>query len=249
VRYTDGADLDEADAHLAAVDAVMAALIQQFGPVDDDLDVATGDLYGALILAITSQQLSTRSARAIYGRLTTRFGGRTPTPEELLADDPDTLRTTAGFSHAKVRSLRSLAEHIVSGELDLDRLREVDDDEATRALVAVKGIGDWTASMFLIFTLHRPDVLARGDLGIRQAAKRAYGLQTLPDPDALTALGEGWRPYRTRACLYLWRSLQDIPTPTALPLPVAVAEAQAVGDTHAVADAHTLADGAKRHQR
>jgi DNA-3-methyladenine glycosylase II len=214
--YASGARLDAADAHLAAADPVMAGLIMRFGPVGEDLDVAIGDLYGALILAITSQQLSTRSARAIYGRLTNRFGGRTPTPAELLADDPDLLRSAVGLSHAKMRSLRSLAEHIVSGELDLERLRELDDDDATRALVAVTGIGEWTASVFLIFTLHRPDVLARGDLGVRQAAMRAYGLDRLPDPAALTEMGEAWRPYRTRACLYLWRTLQnapDVPVP------------------------------------
>jgi DNA-3-methyladenine glycosylase II len=209
--YANGTKLDTADAHLAAADPVMADLIKRFGPVDEDLHIAAGDLYGALILAITSQQLSTRSARAIYARLTTRFGGRTPTPAELLADDPEALRTAAGLSHAKLRSLRSLAEHIISGELDLGRLPELDDDEATRALVAVKGIGEWTAGVFLIFTLHRQDVLARGDLGIRQAARRAYGLDSLPDPVALTAMGEPWRPYRTRACLYLWQSLQETP--------------------------------------
>lgn len=209
--YANGAKLDAGDLHLAAADPVMADLITRFGPVGEDLDVAVGDLYGALILAITSQQLSTRSARAIYGRLTARFGGRTPTPAELLADDPDSLRPAVGLSHAKMRALRSLAEHLVSGDLDLERLRELDDGEATLALTAVTGIGEWTASMFLIFTLHRPDVLARGDLGVRQAAMRAYGLDRLPDPIALTVMGEPWRPYRTRACLYLWRSLQHGP--------------------------------------
>ncbi len=206
-KYGGGGDLDAADTYLAAADPVMADLIHRLGPVDDDLGVPIDDLYGALILAITSQQLSTHAARAIYGRLTTRFAGRTPTPEELLADDPEALRTAAGLSHAKVRSLRSLAEHILSGELELDRLQELDDDSATRALVSIKGIGEWTASVFLIFTLHRPDVLAGGDLGIRKAAERAYGLESIPGPAELTALGEAWRPYRTRACLYLWRSL------------------------------------------
>ncbi len=206
-KYAGGGDLDAADTHLAAADPVMADLIHRLGPVDDDLGVPIDDLYGALILAITSQQLSTHAARAIYGRLSARFAGRTPTPEELLADDPEELRTAAGLSHAKVRSLRSLAEHILSGELDLDGLQELDDDAATRALVSIKGIGEWTAGVFLIFTLHRPDVLAGGDLGIRKAAKQAYQLESNPGPAEMTALGEPWRPYRTRACLYLWRSL------------------------------------------
>jgi DNA-3-methyladenine glycosylase II len=208
LTYAGGTQLDAADAHLAAADPVMADLIRRYGPVDEDLHVPVTDLYGALILAITSQQLSTRSARAIYARLMLRFGGRTPTPEELLAEDPDTLRVAVGFSHAKMRSLRSLAEHIIAGQLDLGRLPELDDDAAKRELVAVTGIGDWTASVFLIFTLHRPDVLASGDLVIRNAAQRAYGLSKLPDPVALTKMGEAWRPYRTRACLYLWRSVQ-----------------------------------------
>jgi DNA-3-methyladenine glycosylase II len=214
--YANGARLDAADTQLASADPVMADLIRRYGPVGQDLDVALGDLYGSLILAITSQQLSTHSARAIYGRLTTRFGGRTPTPAELLAEDPEDLRSAVGLSHAKMRSLRSLAEHIVSGDLDLERLRELDDDEASLALTAVTGIGEWTASVFLIFTLHRSDVLARGDLGVRQAAMHVYGLAGLPDPVALTVMGEAWRPYRTRACLYLWRSLQgaaDVPVP------------------------------------
>jgi DNA-3-methyladenine glycosylase II len=100
---------------------------------------------------------------------------------------------------------------MLDGELELDRLTQLDDSEVMRALVAVKGIGEWTAHMFLMFTLHRPDVLATGDRGIVNAVMRAYGLATPPDPAALTELAEPWRPYRTRACLYLWRSLANEP--------------------------------------
>src|SRR6185503_2453143 len=100
---------------------------------------------------------------AIYGRLIARFGDRPPAPEELLADDPEELRAAAGLSRAKVASLRSLAEHVLAGELQLDRLAQLDDAEAMRDLTAVKGIGEWTAHMFLMFTLHRPDVLPTGD--------------------------------------------------------------------------------------
>jgi DNA-3-methyladenine glycosylase II len=213
LTYGNGAELDAADARLAAADPVMAGLIERFGPVNDDLGVQLGDLYGALVLAIVSQQFSTRAARAMYGKVLARFGGRPPTPEELLADDPDELRTAAGLSHAKVTALRSLAGHIVSGELDLDRMTELDDDAAMRALVAVKGIGQWTASVFLVFSLHRPDVLVPGDLVLRVAARKAYGLDDLPAPAVLSQLGERWRPYRTRACLYLWRSEQNVPLP------------------------------------
>jgi DNA-3-methyladenine glycosylase II len=205
--------MEPADAHLAR-DPVLARLIAEQGgplPPGPDSRGRPADVYGALLRAITGQQLSVRAAEAIHGRLTARFGGRPPTPAELLADDPDELRTAAGLSHAKVAALRSLAEHVRDGQLELDRLAELDDAEVVRELVAVKGIGEWTAHMFLMFTLHRPDVLATGDLGIRNAVMRAYGLAAPPGPAALSELAEPWRPYRTRACLYLWRSLANAP--------------------------------------
>jgi DNA-3-methyladenine glycosylase II len=169
------------------------------------------DLYGALVRSIAGQQLSVLAARAIWRRLTERFDGRTPTPQEILADDPEALRAAAGFSRAKVRYLRSLAEHVLAGELELDRLSELGDEEVISELTAVKGIGEWTAHMFLMFTLQRPDVLPTGDLGVRNAVMRAYGLDRPPAPAELTALAEPWRPHRTRACLYLWRSLDNAP--------------------------------------
>jgi DNA-3-methyladenine glycosylase II len=205
--------MEAADAHLAK-DAVMAGLINDFGgplPLEHDSKGRPADVYGALLRSITGQQLSVKAARAIYGRLTDRFGGRAPTPEEILADDPEALKAAAGLSRAKVASLRSLAEHVLGGELQLDGLVELDDAEAMRDLVAVKGIGEWTAHMFLMFTLKRPDVLATGDVGVRNAIMRAYGLDAAPDADAMTAIAEPWRPYRTRACLYLWRSLDNEP--------------------------------------
>ena len=160
--------------------------------------------------SIAGQQLSVLAARAIWRKLTARYDGRTPTPEEILAEDPVQLRAAAGFSRAKVVYLRSLAEHVLAGDLELDRLAELGDEEVIRELTAVKGIGEWTAHMFLMFTLHRPDVLPVGDLGVRNAAARAYGLEK-PKPAELTELGEAWRPHRTRACLYLWRSLDNTP--------------------------------------
>jgi len=151
------------------------------------------------------------AARAIYGRLIAPFGGRPPTPAEILADDPDELRAAAGLSHAKVGFLRSLAEHVISGELELERLDALADEDVIAELVAVKGLGTWSAHMFLMFQLERPDVLAVGDLGIRRAIERAYDLDALPDPPAMEKLAEPWRPYRTIACRYLWRSLQNEP--------------------------------------
>jgi len=163
------------------------------------------------VRSIAGQQLSVLAARAIWRKLTARFGGRIPTPEEILADDPEELRATAGFSRAKVAYLRSLAEHVLAGDLELERLAELPDEEVIRELTAVKGIGEWTAQMFLMFTLHRPDVLPTGDLGVRNAVKRAYGLETAPKPAELEAIAEPWRPHRTRASLYLWRSLANEP--------------------------------------
>jgi DNA-3-methyladenine glycosylase II len=205
----------EADAveHLRAADPVLRAVIDEVGA--DGLPSRPPDLphepYGALVRSIVGQQLSTQSARAIYGRLIDRFGGRPPTPAEVLADDPDDLRTTAGLSHAKVRYLRSLAEHVLDGSLDLERLDALSDDEVIAELVAVKGIGEWSAHLFLMFQLGRPDVLAVGDLGIRRAVMIRYGLPELPTTPELEKIAEPWRPYRTLACRFLWRSSRATP--------------------------------------
>jgi DNA-3-methyladenine glycosylase II len=199
---------------LRASDPVLARVIEQAGPLEDSRDGRPDrdDHYGALVRAIVGQQLSVLAARAIYGRLTERFGGRTPTALEILADDPDELRAAAGLSRAKVAYLRSLAEHVQSGELELERLSELDDEAVTAELVAVKGLGTWSAHMFLMFHLERPDVMPVGDLGIRRAMQLAYGLQELPDPETMYELSDAWRPHRTLACRYLWRSLRNEPT-------------------------------------
>ena len=186
-------------------------MIDEVGRLGDFFAGRPTDHYGTLIRAIVGQQLSTKAAGAIYNRLLERFGGRPPTPEEVLADDPDELRTAAGLSHAKVRYLRSLAEHVLDGSLELDRLHDMSDDDVMAELVAVKGIGEWSAHMFLMIHLRRPDVLPVGDLGIRRAVMIRYGLPALPKPAEVTEIGERWRPYRTLACFYLWRSLHAEP--------------------------------------
>jgi DNA-3-methyladenine glycosylase II len=192
----------------------MRELIDEIGPDglgDPRRGLAPGDHYGALVRSIVGQQLSTKAARAIYTRLTDRYGGRTPTPVEVLEDDPDELRAAAGLSRAKTQFLRSLAEHVIDGSLELERLDELPDDEVIAELVAVKGLGEWTSHMFLMFHLQRPDVLPVGDLGIRRAMMLCYGLDELPKPDEMERIAEPWRPYRTLACLYLWRSLAATP--------------------------------------
>jgi DNA-3-methyladenine glycosylase II len=187
-------------------------VIAERGPLDADARARgrPADAYGALLRAIVGQQLSVKAARSIYNRFTDLFGGHTPTPEELLAVDAEELRGV-GLSRAKAGYVRSLAEHVAAGELELDRLDELSDDEVTAELVAVKGLGRWTADMFLIFHLGRPDVLPVGDLGVRRAVQRLYGFEGPPSAAELEALGERWRPYRSLASLYLWESLDNAP--------------------------------------
>jgi DNA-3-methyladenine glycosylase II len=200
-------------AALRAADPVLRAVIDEIG-VDGLGDPRAGrpsDHYGALVRSIVGQQLSTKAAQAIYGRLTDRFGGRTPTPVEVLAEDPEELRAAAGLSRAKVQYLRSLAEHVLDGALELDRLDELPDEEVIAELVAVRGLGTWSAHMFLMFHLGRPDVLPVGDLGIRRAVMVRYGLPELPGPGEMERIAEPWRPHRTLACRFLWRSLAATP--------------------------------------
>jgi DNA-3-methyladenine glycosylase II len=194
-------------------DPVLAKVIEVVGRLPDAREGRPdrADHYGALVRAIAGQQLSVKAARAIYGRLTARFDGRPPTPEEILADEPEELRAAAGLSRAKVGYLRSLAEHVMTGELELQSMDELDDEAVIAELVAVRGLGAWTAHMFLMFHLERPDVLPVGDLGIRRAIERAYELDELPDAAAIEQIAQPWRPHRTLACRYLWRSLANEP--------------------------------------
>jgi DNA-3-methyladenine glycosylase II len=196
--------------HLRAADPVLAGLLDTVGRPDRDRR-RRGDHYAALVRSIVGQQLSVRAARAIHTRLLEYFDGREPTPDEVLAADPETLREAAGLSRAKVTFLRSLAEHVSAGQLELERLDELSDAEIVAELVAVKGLGEWSAHMFLMFQLGRPDVLAVGDLGVRRAVERAYGLPDLPSGDELRELATPWRPHRTAACMLLWHSLDNEP--------------------------------------
>lgn len=170
--------------------------------VDPDIPA---DHYGVLVRAIVSQNISSFASRAIFRKLTERFGGRPPGPEEILAEDPDELRVAVGLSRAKTVSLRSLAECILSGRLDLARLHELSDEDVIAQLTLVKGIGVWTAQMFLIFHLYRQDVLAVGDLELRRTVERVYDLPERLTPARFERLAEPWRPYRSLASIYLWQ--------------------------------------------
>jgi DNA-3-methyladenine glycosylase II len=203
---------DEGTEQLRTSDDTLGALIDERGPLEKDHRAGSrpADAYGALLRSIVGQQLSTKAARTIYERVAAMYGARTPTPQQLLDTDPEALRA-AGLSRAKANYVRDLAQHVISGELELDRLDDLSDDEVIAELVAVKGLGMWTAHMFLIFHLGRPDVLPVGDLGVRRAVERAYGFEGLPSAEELEALGERWRPHRSLASLYLWRSLDNEP--------------------------------------
>jgi DNA-3-methyladenine glycosylase II len=206
---------------LRRADSVLGAIIDevihdndgeplQIGPdptTPPDPNMPT-DPYASLVRGIVSQNISGYASRSIYRKLKERYGGRPPSPEEILADDPDEMRVAAGLSRAKTASLRSLAEYITSGELDLDRLPDLPDEEIITKLSTVRGIGRWTAQMYLMFSLQRPDILPVGDVELRRMVERAYGLAGLPTPVELEQIAEPWRPYRTLASVYLWRKAE-----------------------------------------
>jgi DNA-3-methyladenine glycosylase II len=210
-RDADRARLSEPDEYLRGVDPVLRGLIDAGGPIDprDDRRGSRTDSFEALARAIVGQQLSTKAAASIWSRVVETLGGDA-TPHAVGAADPDALRA-AGLSKSKADYLRDLAGRVESGELDLGRMSELSDEDIVAELIEIKGIGRWTAEMFLIFHLGRPDVISTGDLGIRRAVQLAYALDELPGPTDLERLAEPWRPHRTLACLYLWRSLRNAP--------------------------------------
>jgi DNA-3-methyladenine glycosylase II len=200
------------DRALMRADKVLRRVMEAQGPIDTAIDRrgSRPDPWEALARAIVGQQLSTKAARSIWEKLQGQFGGETPDPKSLLRKRSQTLRK-AGLSSAKVEFLRDLARRVADGTLDLARLRDLPDEDVIAELLEVKGIGRWTGEMFLIFHLARPDVVSTGDLGIRRAVQTAYGMDELPGPQELERIADGWRPHRTLACLYLWRSLDNTP--------------------------------------
>jgi DNA-3-methyladenine glycosylase II len=163
------------------------------------------DAFGTLIFQVAGQQLSVRATRAIVSRIEEHFGGRLPTPAELLAADPAVPRAS-GLSVRKGETLRALAERFVDGRLSDGALSQMSDDEVEAVLTEVPGIGPWTAHGFLLVALDRPDVFLSGDLALRRAIQRAYGLDDPPTEDEMLELSERWRPYRSLAVSYLFAS-------------------------------------------
>ncbi|MBS1887045.1 MAG: DNA-3-methyladenine glycosylase 2 family protein [Actinobacteria bacterium] len=200
---------------LAASDPVMADLIDRLGPLDlakrlrRRKEERPADAFGALLRSIVGQQLSTKAARAIHLRMLGLFDGP-PTPEAVLALTEAELRGV-GFSRRKVEYVHDLAAHVLDGELQLDRLADLGDQEVIAEISAVRGLGRWTAEVFLLMHLGRPDVIVGGDLGIRRAIKIEDHLGAMPTPRQVEARAEPWRPNRSLACLYLWESLQAVP--------------------------------------
>jgi DNA-3-methyladenine glycosylase II len=197
----------------------MAELIARIGPRSHETRArrrgeAPGDAYAALLRTVIGQQLSTKAARTIYGRVRDIFGGADPSPAQLVEVETETLRA-AGLSGRKVEYLRDLARHVLDGELELDRLDDLSDEEVIEEIVAVRGLGRWSAEMFLIFHLRRPDVFSGGDLGLRRGIQLAYGMEEPPTPDEAVALAERWSPERSLACIYLWESLAEPADPFA----------------------------------
>ena len=197
--------------HLRRVDPHLRAIIDRIGPCRLE---PHPDRFGALVRSIISQQISTKAAASINARLVA-IGGEPHQPARLIEIGEANLRTV-GLSSAKARYVLNLAEAVASGQVPLDEFDDSWDDQAiTQALTAVKGIGVWTAEMFLIFVLNRPDILPASDLGVRVGLRDRHGLAELPRPRDCHALAETWRPYRTIASWYIWKGTD---TPIARPV-------------------------------
>jgi DNA-3-methyladenine glycosylase II len=195
----------KAVAHLKKVDPVMAQVIERVGSYKG-WPATGGTHFDAVARSIVFQQLSGKAASTIHGRFQGLYGGRTPLPAELAATSDEQLRAV-GLSRQKSAYLKDLGARVASGEVPIETLHELTDDEVIAALTQVKGIGRWTAQMFMMFRLGRPDVLPDLDLGVQKGIQRAYRLRKLPAPERVKKIGAKWAPYRTVASWYLWRLL------------------------------------------
>ncbi len=201
--------LQAAAQHISKHDQVLAPIIQHVGPCRIQPHT---NYYRELVESIISQQLSIKAADTILKRFVDLFGGEFPAPEQIATKDIDQLRSV-GMSRAKAIYVRDSARHILDGQLEITKLPALTNDQIITELTAVKGIGEWTAHMFLMFSLGRLDVLAVGDLGIRSGIMRLYSLPVLPSPAEVeqVATTNHWHPFETIACWYIWRSLDNIP--------------------------------------
>ena len=199
-------DYTAARRHLMKADPTLGRVIKRIGPCKLH-SVAPRDPFEALCMSIASQQLSTKAAATIFNRFADLFPpDRKPAPDAVMMLSDDRIRA-CGFSRPKVSFIKDLAARVGDGRLDLKGLRKHSDDVVMQQLVAVKGIGRWTAEIFLMFRLGRLDILPADDLALMNAARRVYGLRTRPDAKRLRKMGEAWRPYRSVAAWYLWQSL------------------------------------------
>jgi DNA-3-methyladenine glycosylase II len=189
--------------HLKKSDAILASIIARVGPCKMAYRDPTFEM---LARAIVFQQLSTKAARTIYGRLEEAAGGAL-TPESIQNLSVGEMRR-AGLSRQRLGYIRDLAEHALSGKVDFARLPAMSDEEVIESLTDIKGVGVWTAHMFLLFSLRRPNVLPVGDLGVRMAIQRAYKKRKMPTPKQVEQIAKGWHPYCSYAAWYLWRSLE-----------------------------------------
>jgi DNA-3-methyladenine glycosylase II len=202
-------ELKKAAAYLSAHDPVLAPIIKQAG-------VATfqphEDYYGALVNSIIGQQLSVKAAASIKRRFQELFGGKLPAPAEILEKSEDELRGV-GLSRPKIKYIRDLAQHVIAGKIEFTKLNMLSNEQIIAELTDVKGIGEWTAHMFLMFCVGRLDVLATGDLGVRNGVRQLYGLDESPSPETIKEISEAnhWHPYESAACWYVWRSLDNEP--------------------------------------
>lgn len=191
--------------HLRKRDPMLAKVMNKVGSYKFELE---NGHYESLVGAIIFQQLAGSAAQAILNRFKQLYKGRIPEPQQYLRTRESKLRS-AGLSPQKISYIRDLCERIVNGRLDLKALKGLPDDEVVKQLDPVRGIGRWTAEMFLIFVLGRSDVLPVDDLGLRKAAKRVYKLRKLPSPEKFETLAKNWHPYCSMATLYLWRSMEE----------------------------------------
>jgi DNA-3-methyladenine glycosylase II len=202
-------ELKKAAAYLTEHDPVLAPIIQRAGPATFK---PHHDYYNALVSSIIGQQLSVKAAASIKRRFEELFDGALPSPEAILEKSEDELRGV-GLSRPKIKYIKDLAQHILDGKIKFDKLNMLSNEEIVTELTDVKGIGEWTVHMFLMFCVGRLDVLATGDLGIRNGVRALYGLAELPDPATIKKIAEAnqWHPYESVAGWYIWRSLNNEP--------------------------------------